>query len=113
MQIDELWPGGPQFLQREPVFKLGTDAVLLAHFTNTSRAARAVDLGCGGGIVAILLAARTPELTIDCVDIFPDATALTAENAALNGLAGRIRPLLADIRQMRGTLNAGAYDLVI
>ena len=113
MQIDELWPGGPRFIQREPVFKLGTDAVLLAHFTNTARMTRGVDLGCGAGILPVLLTARTPGLVMDCVDILPEAVALTAENAALNGLTEAIRPLEADIRALKGLLKAGAYDLVV
>jgi len=113
VQIDELWPGGPRFIQREPVFKLGTDAVLLAHFTNTARMTRGVDLGCGAGILPVLLTARSPELAMDCVDILPEAVALTAENAALNGLTEVIGPLEADIRGLKGLLQAGAYDLVV
>lgn len=113
MQFDDLWQNGPRFVQRPPVFKLGTDAVLLAHFTNTSRTARAVDLGCGTGVVAILLALRTPELTVDCVDILPEAVALTTENAVHNGVAERITAHHADIRQIRDALPAGAYDLVV
>ena len=95
------------------MFKLGTDAVLLAHFANTTRTTWAVDLGSGTGVVAILLALRTPGLTIDCIDILPEATALTAENAALNGVAERISIHHADIRQIRDALPAGAYDLVV
>jgi len=95
------------------VFKLGTDAVLLAHFTNTSRITRAVDLGSGTGVLAILLALRTPELQIDCVDILSEAVALTIENAAHNGMAERISAHHADIRQIREVLRAGAYDLVV
>jgi len=113
LQFDDLWPNGPRFIQRPPVFKLGTDAVLLAHFTNTSRAVRAVDLGSGTGVVAILLALRTPGLTIDCIDILPEAVMLTAENAILNGVADRISTHHADIRQIRETLPAGSYDLVV
>jgi len=113
LQFDDLWPDSPRFVQRAPVFKLGTDAVLLAHFANTSRTRRAVDLGSGTGVVAILLACGTPELTVDCVDILPEAVALTAENAAHNGLAARIRTHHADIRAIQEVLPAGAYDLVV
>jgi len=113
MQIDDLWPSGPRFLQRPPVFKLGTDAVLLAHFTNTARQKRGVDLGSGTGVLAILLTARTPGLTFDCLDIQPEAVALTAENAKLNGLEARIHPHLADLRALAGALPAGAYDLAV
>ena len=94
------------------MFKLGTDAVLLAHFANTSRTTRAADLGSGTGVVAILLALDAPALTIDCVDILPEAVALTAENAAHNGLE-RVRAHHADICAIREVLPAGAYDLVV
>ena len=113
MQLDTLWPGGPRFIQRPPVFKLGTDAVLLAHFTNATRAARAVDLGAGTGVLAVLLANREPGLVVDCVDILPEAAELTAENVELNGLAGRIRSQQADIRDLKNVLKAGAYDLAV
>jgi len=113
MQLDELWPLGPRFLQRPPVFKLGTDAVLLAHFTRTSKDERAVDLGSGTGVLAVLLATKEPTLTIDCVDILPEAVALSAENAAENGFADRIRTHQADLRDLKGVLDAGTYDLVI
>jgi len=113
MQFDELWPDGPRFIQRPPVFKLGTDAVLLTHFTNAARTTRAVDLGCGTGVLAVLLAVREPELILDCVDILPEAVQLTAENAALNGLADRIRSHQGDIRDLKGVLPAGTYDLAV
>jgi len=113
MQLDDLWPNGPQFHQKAPVFKIGTDAVLLAHFTNTARVTRAADLGSGTGVVAILLALGAQSLTIDCVDILPEAVALTAENAVRNGVAKQISAHLADMRQIKSVLPAGAYDLVV
>ena len=113
MNLDELYPGGPRLVQRPPVFKFGTDAVLLAKFTDPARAKRAADLGCGTGVLAVSLAARSATVMVDCVDILPEAVALTAENAALNGLADRVRSHLADIRTIADTLDAGAYDLVV
>ena len=113
MQLDDLWPGGPQFHQKAPVFKIGTDAVLLAHFTNTTRALRAADLGTGTGVVAILLALKAPNLSIDGIDILPEAVALTAENAVRNGVSDRVRAHLADLKHIKEALPAGAYDLVV
>jgi len=113
MHFDELWPLGPRFLQRPPVFKLGTDAVLLAHFTRTSKNEQAADLGSGTGVLAVLLAAKEPTLTVDCVDILPEAVALSTENAAENGLGDRIKAHQADLRDLKGVLDAGAYDLVV
>lgn len=113
MHTEELWVGGPRLIQREGVFRLGTDAVLLADFAAGFSARKACDLGCGSGVISLLLAAGCPGLSVDAVDINPEAVALTEENAALNGLEGRIRAINADIRALRGLLPAGDYDLVI
>ena len=113
MKIDQLWADGPRFIQREPVFRIGTDAVLLAEFTDAKRAKSAADLGCGSGVLAILLARRSPKLLVDCLDILPEAQMLTLENAKLNGLEAQIRAQTLDIREIRGSFPAGTYDLVV
>lgn len=114
---DELWSGGPCFVQRESVFKLGTDSVLLAHFVGTQRARRGLDLGSGCGVLAVLLARQNPQLIMDCVDISAEAVSLTAENTRRNGLDGRVHAVFADIRHMREAKtpelgSAGQYDLI-
>jgi len=53
--------------------------------------ARVVDYGCGSGILAIACALLGAE-AVDAVDIDPQALTATAENAAKNGVAGRIHP---------------------
>lgn len=110
---DTLWPGGPSFIQRPPVFRLGTDAVLLAHFAETRRARLACDLGCGGGVISILLAWRTPPLTVHGLDLQPEAVALSRENAAINGLSDRTAFFSGDLRRIGDLLPAGKYDLVV
>src|SRR5215211_4972412 len=45
-----------------------------------------VDLGCGYGPIACALAARAPGATVWAVDVNERALALTAQNAAANGL---------------------------
>lgn len=50
------------------------------------RGARALDYGCGSGILAIA-AARFGAGAVDAVDIDPAAVAATADNAARNGVA--------------------------
>jgi 16S rRNA (guanine1207-N2)-methyltransferase len=47
-----------------------------------------LDLGCGYGPIACTLAHRAPAATVWAVDINARALALTAANAAANGLAG-------------------------
>ena len=62
--IEALWEGGPQFIQSEH-FKLGTDSVLLADFVNTASRKRGIDLGCGSGILPLLLMQRSSSRVAD------------------------------------------------
>lgn len=63
-----------------------------------------LDYGCGSGILAIA-AARLGAARVDAVDIDPDALAVSAENARLNG--AEVRTLTPD------ALGAESYDVVI
>ena len=50
-----LWPGGPSYSD-DPTFKITTDSVLLAHFTaGAGDFSRAMDIGCGGGLLSVLI----------------------------------------------------------
>ncbi len=111
--VDYLWPGGPRLMRREGVFKLGTDSVLLGHFARPEGARRALDLGCGGGVLGLMLLGRRSALTVDGVERDGAALALCRENVALNGLEDRFRLLPGDYRDYRALLEAGAYDLAV
>ncbi len=112
MNYDELWPGGPRFLRSAGGFPLSTDSVLLAHFVAGTRAARIMDLGCGAGVLTVLLHASHPDAAIDGVELQPEAAALCRHNLEVNAYdASGIRTM--DLRAHRGVLEAGGYDLTV
>ena len=114
--IKELWPGGPRFKEEDGVQRIGADSVLLADFackTSVKRKYRAADLGCGSGIISVLLAYYAPELRIDAIDIQQPAVELALENAELSGFSDRITVIEGDLRRHRDFLQNGAYDLVV
>lgn len=113
MDSEYLWQGGPRLKQRDGVFRLGTDSVLLAHFAAARRARCCADLGCGSGVLSVILASLDDSLRVDAVDINPVSVQLCRENAQLNSLEGRISARLADIEDYRAEFKAGEYDLVI
>lgn len=109
--FQELWPGGPVFAQAAN-FRLSTDSVLLADFIHTGGAARGIDLGCGSGILALLLLWRTEKLHMTGLELDREAAALAAENLERSGLGARGQVLTGDIRQHRELFRPGSFDLV-
>jgi ribosomal protein L11 methyltransferase len=69
---------------------------LLESLVAAERPARALDLGTGSGILAIA-AARLGVPEVLACDTDPDAVAATEGNAARNGVAGRVRAVVADV----------------
>jgi tRNA1(Val) A37 N6-methylase TrmN6 len=106
-QKEYLWPGGVRLLEAEDVFPPGTDTVLLSDFASLRAGERVCDLGCGGGILLLLLLGRRPDITGDGVELQEQAARLTAENLRYNNMEerGKIYPL--DLRALGGTLPAG------
>ena len=89
----------------------GTDALLLARFAAPSRRAVCCDLGSGCGIIPLLWS-RQPTGPLTAVELQPEAAALIERAVEVNGLAGRLRVLCADLRALQGLLDAGSFDLV-
>ncbi len=110
--FDELWPGGPKFQQSEYGFKLGTDSVLLAEFTQPVRARRILDLGCGAGVLTVLTAYKAPKARVLGLEIQPESAAVCRENMAANGFPPE-NILLGDLREHRSLFEAGSFDLVL
>ena len=113
VRFDELWPGGPRFLQSSDGFKLGTDSVLLAHFANTARVKRCIDLGSGAGVLTVLVCEKNKKLRIEGVEIQAESAVLSRQNLDANGLTDRAVIHHADLREHRKFLEAGIYDLVV
>ncbi len=70
---------------------------------------RIIDMGCGSGILA-MAAARLLRRRVLAVDNDPWSVRVTAQNAALNGLRGRVNARLGQGWQGAG---AGPFDLVL
>ena len=70
---------------------------------------RVLEIGAGGGAIAIACAMAFPGATIDAVDVSDAALALAHENCAAHGVADRVRLSRSDVySEVRGR-----YDLIV
>lgn len=108
----ELWAGGPTFAQSEH-FKLGTDSILLADFVNPGSYRRGIDLGCGSGILPLLLLNRTEKLHMTGLEINSAACEYAVANLEHNRFGGRGEIICGDIKNHRKLFSSGEFDLIV
>jgi ribosomal protein L11 methyltransferase len=74
---------------------------LLERALDGDAVSRALDVGCGSGILAIA-AARLGVSRVDAIDVDPDAVTATEENARRNAVADRVRAGVAAVDAWTG-----------
>ena len=112
-RLDDLQCEGLKLIQRPDAFRFGTDSVLLADFAMPRKDEIAVDLGCGTGAIALLMAGHQPRMTVDAVEIQPDVADMAGRSVALNGMEARVKAHCLDMREAWRTLGAGRFSLAV
>ena len=112
-RLDDLQCDGLKLIQRPDAFRFGTDSVLLADFAAPRKNEVAVDLGCGTGAIALLMAGHQPRMTVDAVEIQPDVADMAGRSVALNGMEARVKAHCLDMREAWRMLGAGRYSLAV
>ena len=108
--MNQLWSGGPLY-EDDPAFRITTDSVLLSAFASGSIFSHCADLGCGGGLLSVLLFSSCPEAEFTAVDIRESAVDACRRNFEANRIRGQV--LLADVRSHRDLGDPGEFDLVV
>ena len=112
-RLDDLQCNGLKLIQRPDAFRFGTDSVLLADFAAPRRNDRAVDLGCGTGAIAMLMAAHQPGLHVDAVEIQPLIADMARRSVLLNNMQAFIDVHEMDMREAWRSIGAGLRSLVV
>lgn len=105
---------GVRILQRKTGYRFNLDPILLAHFASESGLrGPAIDLGCGSGIIPLLLAKRFGLRSVTGVEIQPQLYSLAQRNVQLNRCERRIALVNGDLRRIQRMFPAGAFSSVI
>ena len=97
-------------LNDRTAMKVGTDGVLLGAWCPVEGAQRALDVGTGCGVIALMVAQRNSEAHIDGIDIDPGAIEEATLNFAASPWSERLTAMMTDFNHMTGT---GRYDLIV
>jgi len=111
--IDSLYAGSIQLVQARKGYRFSLDPVLLAHFASLPTAGPVLDLGCGCGILALLIARRRADQRVLGWERQPAMVRRAQRSAVLSGLAARVEIVEADLRQYRNLVASESFGLVV
>ncbi len=112
-RIDDLQRNGYKIIQNPEFFCFGIDAVLLSDFARVGEREKCLDLGCGNGILPLLLSAKTPGKHFTGLEIRPGSVDLARRSVALNHLEERIDIVEGDIKDAAGLFGASSFDVIV
>lgn len=90
--------------------KVGTDGVLLGAWANVLDKTSVLDIGCGTGLISLMLAQRNTKLEIDAIDIELSACKQANENVLNSKWSSRINIIHSSFQNYNPN---SFYDLII
>lgn len=95
--------------------RIGTDGVLLGAWasidTREETPLRILDVGCGTGLIALMLAQRYPRAEVTALEIEPTAVERATYNVAQSPFSSRVRVVQADFSTWQAP--QALYDLIV
>ncbi len=111
-RLDDLQRDGLMLIQNPNWFCFGMDAVLLSSFVKAGKGARMLDLGCGNGIIPILLTSKTKGEYFEGLEIQEDIAEMARRSVQYNHLEERVHITTGDIKEASSYFEAASFDVV-
>ncbi len=109
--IDSIWDASLKIQQSRTGYRFALDAVLLAHFLPIENDETALEIGCGNGVIPILISRLKKYQKIVAVEIQSQLADLARANVEQNH-AEHIEIIHADAMQLRKIFSANSFDLL-
>jgi len=101
-----------QIDQRDCGMRISEDGILLGAWADFSQCTHVLDLGCGTGLLSLMLAQRFPDLRITAVDIDSAAAKRARENAENSVFRERIQVMCGDFFSLDDELLNGIDGII-
>jgi tRNA1Val (adenine37-N6)-methyltransferase len=111
--FDALFDGKLKFYQARDGYRFSLDAVLLAHFVTLRAHEKIVDLGCGNGVVPLILAFLYPSIAVTGIEFQAPLASRARRNLELNRLDQRICIVEGDVRAVKNIAAPESFDVVV
>lgn len=111
-RLDDLQRCGFMLIQNPSWFCFGIDAVLLSSFANIKRGEKCLDLGCGNGVIPILLSGKTKGEHFTGLEIQEDIADMARRSVIYNKISDRVEIVTGDIKDTGNLFAASSFDVV-
>ena len=111
-RLDDLQRDGLMIIQNPGWFCFGMDAVLLTGFAHAGKGCRVLDLGCGNGVIPILMSAKTEGESFEGLEIQADIAEMARRSVRYNHLEQKVHITTGDIREASTYFGAASFDVV-
>ena len=110
---DTFLSGNLSVCQYKTGYRFSIDSILLAGFVRVKKGHQLVDLGCGCGIIAMILATRHPASRIVGIELQSRLARLAIQNVAKNQLGNQIQIFNTDFKKFDQRFLNGRVDGVV
>ena len=111
--VDEILDGGLKICQSKHGYRFNLDSLMLAHFVSMKSRSINLDLGCGNGIILLVLARRYAQSRWHGLEIQDDLASLAQKNVAQNGLDSRVIIDRGDARDIKKKYEPHFFDTIV
>lgn len=110
-RLDDL-QNGYEIIQDSGKFCFGSDAVLLSWYARAQEHERVLDMGCGTGIIPVLLRARKKGIHVTGLEIQPDCAEMARRSVIHNQLEKDITIVTGDIKEAFAIFGGASFHVV-